>query len=87
MIKTRIVRDTADTMDLIETYSDANMKLRQNETNKVYGASVQDRIAGYDGETPYAAFTYTETDEPDDSTEEPTVEDYQSSLRELGVEI
>lgn len=65
MIVTRSVRDAADTKDMLETSSDANWKLRQVETGKVYGSVVIDAIP--------CAFTYAETDEKDES--EDSIED------------
>lgn len=65
MIITRIVRDAADMKDLLETSSDANWKLRQIETGKIYGAVVVDVIP--------CPYTYEETDEKDESEE--TIED------------
>lgn len=66
MVQIRIIRDEADTMDLLETYSDENYKLKQVETQKIYGSSVIDVIAGYDGDKPYSRYTYEETDEKDE---------------------
>lgn len=72
MVKRRKVKDTSGTIDLVDTYSTENFKLLQTETGEIYGASVIDVIAGYDEENiPYSRFTYTETDEPDESEEEP----------------
>ena len=65
MIVTRIVRDEADTKDLLETSSDASWKLRQVETGKVYGSVVVDVIP--------CPYTYEETDEKDES--EDSIED------------
>ena len=70
MIGQRIVRDAADTRDLLETYSDGNFKLRQVETGKIYGASVVDTILGYRDGVPYGRFTYEETDVLDDDEAE-----------------
>ena len=75
MVKRRKVKDTSGTIDLVDTYSTENFKLRQEETGEIYGASVIDVIAGYDEENiPYSRFTYTETnekDEPDEPEEVP----------------
>lgn len=61
---------------LVETYSDEHYKLRQVETNIVYGASVIDTIAGYDeNDVPYSRYTYEETDEKDEPIEEEGVID------------
>lgn len=70
MVDTRLIRDEADTIDLCETYSTENYKLRQVETNIIYGSSVIDVIAGYKDGKPYSRFTYVETDEKDDPIEE-----------------
>lgn len=69
MKKTRVVRDEADTMDLLETYSDENYKLKQVETQKIYGSSVTDAIEGYDEGIPYSRYTYVETNEKDIDSE------------------
>ena len=67
MVKSRVVKDESGTVDLLETYSDENYKLKQVETNIVYGSSVIDVIAGYDeSNIPFSRYTYTETDEKDD---------------------
>ena len=62
MIIESIIRDEADTIDLIEHRSDINMKLQQIETGKIYGAVVIDAIP--------CLFSYKETDEQDISEEE-----------------
>lgn len=56
MIIERIVKDASGTIDLVEHYSSTGYKLRQIETNRVYGASVIDAIP--------CRYTYEETDEP-----------------------
>jgi len=61
MIETRIVRDIADTMDLLETYSTEGYKLLQADTGVVYGRSVIDPIGH--------GHTYQETEEMDDIEE------------------
>lgn len=86
MIDTRLVRDEADTRDLVETYSTENFKLKQVETDVVYGSSVIDVIEGYKDRKPYSRFTYVETDEKDEPIDEATEDDYKSALNELGVE-
>lgn len=58
MIKTRIARDIADTMDLLETYSTEGYKLLQADTGIIYGSSVIDPLDH--------AHTYIETDEKDE---------------------
>lgn len=70
MVKTKVVKDESGTVDLCETYSTENYKLKQVETNIVYGSSVIDVIAGYDGDKPYSRYTYEETDEKDDAPQE-----------------
>ena len=47
--------------NLIRTYSDANMKIRQNETGAIYDEAID--------VTP-VRYTYTETDEPIEPTPE-----------------
>lgn len=69
MVKSRVVKDESGTVDLLETYSDENYKLKQVETNIVYGSSVIDVIAGYDEGKPYSRYTYIETDEKDEPIE------------------
>ena len=46
--------------DRIHTYSDAGMKIRQNETDIVYDDAM---------DVPESGYTYTETDEPIDAEE------------------
>lgn len=48
--------------NLIRTYSDANMKIRQNETGAIYDEAID--------VTPIR-YTYTETDEPIEPTPKP----------------
>lgn len=62
MIITRIIRDEADTIDLIETSSIERYKLRQIETGKIYGCVVIDSIP--------LRYTYEETNELDIDEEE-----------------
>lgn len=79
MIDTKIIRDESGTIDLCETFSTENYKLKQIETGIIYGHSVIDIIAGFDdNDKPFSKFTYEETDEKDEpiSTEEATTEDY-----------
>jgi hypothetical protein len=59
MIVQRIVRDEADTVDLVETSSTEGFKLRQIETGKIYGSIVVDAIP--------LRYSYEETDEPDET--------------------
>lgn len=63
MIEKRIVRDEADTIDLVETYSTDGFKLRQVETSIIYGSSVIDVIKEWAGDEPVAPYGYEETDE------------------------
>ena len=70
MKDTRVVKDESGQIDLCETFSTENFKLRQEETGIVYGSSVIDTIAGYDEQgKPYSRYTYTETDEKDEVEE------------------
>lgn len=69
MVKTKVVTDESGTVDLCETYSTRKHKLLQVETDIVYGSSVIDVIAGYDGDKPYSRYTYEETDEKDEDAE------------------
>lgn len=71
MVQRRLTKDESGTINLVETYSDEDYKLRQEETGIVYGKSVVDVIAGYDEDNvPYSRYTYTETDEKDKEAEE-----------------
>jgi hypothetical protein len=68
MIQRRITTDSTGTIDLVMTYSDENYKLKQEETGLIYDSQCIDTIAGYDEHgVPYSRFTYTETDEKDES--------------------
>lgn len=70
MVDTRIVKDASETFDLCETFSTEHFKLRQVETDTIYGSSVIDVIAGYDENgKPYSRFTYEETEEKDEVIE------------------
>ena len=70
MVKTREVHFETNPNALCETYSDENYKLKQVETNIIYGSSVIDVIAGYDEQgKPYSRYHYEETDEKDEVTE------------------
>lgn len=69
MVKKQIVKDESGIVDLLETYSDENYKLKQIETDVIYGSSVIDVIAGYDEGKPYSRYTYEETDEKDEPEE------------------
>lgn len=76
MVHARRVKDESGRMYLCETYTDDDTKvLKQVETDRVYGQSVVDIIAGYMFKTPYSRFTYVEVDKPEEpieSPEEPT---------------
>lgn len=71
MINTEKVKDVSGKVDLCRTFSTENFKLRQEETGIVYGSSVIDVIEGYDDDgKPFSRYTYTETDEKDEESEE-----------------
>ena len=55
MIITEFYRTREDGVNLYKTYSDRNMKIKQNETNRIFSSAVDVEGKGY---------TYTETDEP-----------------------
>lgn len=76
MINERSVKDVSGTIDLVEHYSSDGYKLRQVETNRVYGASVIDAIP--------CRFTYEETDEKDDGYDgEVSAEEMKSDLEAM----
>lgn len=56
MIIEQIVKDASGSIDLVEHFSSTGHKLKQIETNRIYGASVIDAIP--------CRYTYEETDEP-----------------------
>lgn len=62
MIDTRIVKSANGTTSLCETYSNENYKLKQIETNYIYGSSVIDLIDHYENGKPKSRFIYVETD-------------------------
>ena len=63
MIDTREAKFDTNPNLLCETFSTENFKLRQVETDTVYGSSVIDIIEGYhEYGKPYSRFTYVETD-------------------------
>ena len=62
--------------NLYKTYSDENYKIRQIETGIILDEAVDVESANY---------TYEETDEKIEYTEEATEEDYINSLNQLGV--
>lgn len=64
-------RTRADGTELCKTFSTENYCLKQEETGRIYGATVIDVIAGYDDyDKPYSRYTYTETDVKDDTESE-----------------
>ena len=70
MVDTREKNFATNPNPLCETFSTENFKLRQVETDTVYGSSVIDVIAGYDENgKPYSRFTYEETEEKDEVIE------------------
>lgn len=71
MIETRIVRDIADTKDLMETYSTEGYKLLQADTGIIYGKSVIDPIGH--------GHTYQETEELDE------IEEVDEEVSEVGL--
>lgn len=76
MIIERIVKDVSGTIDLVEHCSSEGYKLRQIETNRIYGASVIDAIP--------CRFTYEETDEKDESYDvEVSAEEIASELEAM----
>lgn len=71
MIDREIAHFITNPNDLCRTFSTENFKLKQEETGIVYGSSVIDVIEGYDDDgKPYSRYTYTETDEKDEESEE-----------------
>lgn len=67
MIDCVFYKKRKDGVELCETYSIEHYKLKQIETDLIYGSSVIDIIEGYmsDGK-PYSRFTYVETKELDE---------------------
>ena len=71
MIDTSFYKKRADGVELVNTFSTESRKLKQLESNIIYGSSVIDVIAGYDEDgKPYSRFHYVETDIPDTEPEE-----------------
>jgi hypothetical protein len=70
MIKTEYIDNR------IRHYSDSGFRILQNETGIVYDDAVDVLPCKY---------TYTETDEPIETTDEATEADYLNALNELGV--
>ena len=78
MIQTEFYMTRKDGVKLYRTFSDADMMIRQNETQRLYGEAIDVENSGY---------TYTETDIPVDTEPvELTVEDTLGMLSELGVD-
>lgn len=70
MIERREKKFATNPNPLCETFSTTGYKLRQVETDTVYGSSVIDVISGYDENgKPYSRFTYEETEEKDEVIE------------------
>lgn len=69
MVIPEYYRTRSDGVELMRSYSDENYKLRQVETDIIYGSSVIDVIAGYNEGIPYSRYTYVETDEKDEPIE------------------
>lgn len=71
-----IVVEKIEEMNLEKRYSDKRVLIRQMETGAEYGEAV-DIIP--------CPYTYEETNTPIDPEEEATTEDYDNSLKDLGV--
>ena len=78
MIVTEYFKTRKDGVVLNRTYSDAGFRILQNETGVVYDEAV---------DVVPCKYTYSETDEFIEATEEATDEDYQTALREMGVDV
>lgn len=78
MIVTEHYKTLKDGTVLNRTYSDAGFRILQNETGVVYDEAV---------DVVPCKYTYSETDEFIEATEEATDEDYQTALREMGVDV
>ena len=63
MVDTEVIR--FGDKELCKTFSTEGNKLRQVETNTVYGRYCFDIIAGYKDGKPYSRWSYEETDEKD----------------------
>lgn len=78
MILTELLNDGT----LIKHYSDKGFLLLQNETGAKYSEPI---------DVVPCVYTYTETDElvenSEEENEEATIEDYQDALNEFGVEV
>ena len=78
MIQTEFYKIREDGVNLWRTYSNADMMMQKDGTDKRYAEAIDVEGSG---------FTYTETDIPiEREPEEPTVEDALSMLSELGVD-
>lgn len=73
-----IVSEYLNDGTLVKHYSDKGMLMRQEETGAMYGEAI---------DVVPCPYTYTETNEPAEPEEEPTVEDYKDALNILGVEV
>ena len=62
----------------VHHWSDAGMKIRQEETGTVYDDAV---------DVVPCRYTYSETDEPVDGDEDAGAEDYENALARLGVTV
>ncbi len=76
MIRTEYYTTREDGVVLNRTFSDAGFYIVQNETGIKYSEAVDVMPCKY---------TYTETDEPIETTDEATEADYLNALNELGV--
>ena len=63
MISSGYLRTRNDGVNLMQTISTLNKKLKQIETGEIYKSGVIDVIVGYNGDVPYGIYTYEETDE------------------------
>ena len=63
MIQTEFYKTRKDGVNLYRTYSDADMMIRQNETQRLYAEAIDIENSGY---------TYTETDIPVEETDPPS---------------
>lgn len=76
MVARELTKDSSGEINLCRTYSTESYKLKQVETDIVYGSEAIDVIEGYDNNgVPYSRFTYIETNEKDENetTEETEV--------------
>jgi hypothetical protein len=78
MIRTEYYTTREDGVVLNRTFSDAGFYIVQKETGNKYSEAVDVMPCKY---------TYTETDEPIEITDEATETDYQNAIAEFGVEV